>query len=165
MKISELMLLGAGAIGAFVLTITPRHPFLIYNASASAPVGFYVLQPKSTLQRGELVLATIPVWARRLAAQRHYLPLNVPVVKRIAALSGDDICANQETVSINEKAIAIRLKSDRQGRPLPAWTGCKHLGPDDVLLLMPHKDSFDGRYFGPISASWVSGRLVALWTR
>lgn len=165
MKKFVLMVLGAGAVVALVLTTTPRRPFLIYNASASAPVGFYFLQPKSTLQRGELVLATIPLWARKLAAERHYLPLNVPVVKRIAALSGDHICANPDTVSINGNLSAVRLKSDRQGRPLPVWTGCKRLGSDDVLLLMPRKDSFDGRYFGPISASQITGKLVVLWTR
>jgi conjugative transfer signal peptidase TraF len=150
---------------ALAMTVTPRPPLLIYNASASAPVGFYALVPHSQLRRGELVLASIPLWARKLAAARHYLPLNVPVVKRIAALSGDKICANADTVSINGVSSAIRLKADSVGRPLPIWIGCKQLGPQDVLLLLPHKDSFDGRYFGPVSASQISGKLVALWTR
>jgi conjugative transfer signal peptidase TraF len=159
------IVLGAGAVVALAMTVTPRRPLLIYNASASAPVGFYALTPEAQLHRGELVLASIPIWARKFAAERHYLPLNVPVVKRIAALSGDKICADADAVSINGRTRAIRLKADSVDRPLPIWTGCKQLGPRDVLLLMPHKDSFDGRYFGPVSASQISGKLVALWTR
>ncbi|HEY5238261.1 MAG TPA: S26 family signal peptidase, partial [Rhizomicrobium sp.] len=137
----------------------------IYNASASAPTGFYAVRPKSPLFRGELVLATAPFWARTLAAERGYLPLEVPVVKRIAALSGDVVCADASSISINGTVKVFRLKSDRKGRALPNWIGCKRLGPDDVFLLMPHPESFDGRYFGVISASQISGRLVALWTR
>jgi conjugative transfer signal peptidase TraF len=162
---SNLLLFGAGAVMALAMIVIPRRPLLIYNASASAPIGFYALLPDAQPHRGELVLASIPIWARKVAAERHYLPLNVPVVKRIAALSGDEICANADAVSINGHTSAVRLKSDSVGRPLPVWTGCKHLGPQDVLLLLPHKGSFDGRYFGPISASQISGKLVALWTR
>lgn len=164
MNKSILFFFGAGSVLVLALTV-PRHHLLIYNASASAPIGFYAVRPKSPLFRGELVLATAPSWARTLAAERNYLPFDVPVVKRIAALSGDVVCAGQNSVWINGITATHRLKSDRRGRPLPDWTGCKRLGPDDVFLLMPHPESFDGRYFGAILASQISGRLVALWTR
>src|SRR5262249_44463062 len=64
-------------------------PRLVYNATASAPLGFYRLIPAGHLARGDLVLAHLPEAAARLAADRRYLPLSVPVVKRVAALAGD----------------------------------------------------------------------------
>src|SRR5690348_16293175 len=65
---------------------------LVWNASASAPIGLY-WRVDGRPERGDLVLAWAPIWARRLADERHYLPLSVPLVKRVAAISGDVVCA------------------------------------------------------------------------
>jgi len=54
---------------------------------------------------------------------------------------------------------------DREGRPLPAWQGCRPLAPGEVFLLMANiPASFDGRYFGPIPRAAIIGRLVPLCT-
>ena len=141
-------------------------PLVIYNASASAPVGFYRVLPADPLRRGDFVLARTPASVRRLAAERHYLPATVPLVKRVAALSGDTVCAVNHVITIDGRPVADQLAADRLGRPLPAWTGCRTLGPGEIFLLMSGvPDSFDGRYFGPIPASAVIGRLVPLWLR
>jgi type IV secretory pathway protease TraF len=88
------------------------------------------------------------------------------MVKRIVGLAGDHICAQDQEIFIDGKLVAIRLKSDRAGRPLPAWTGCRTLNTHEVFLLMKDvPDSFDGRYFGPVAASSIIGRLLPLWTR
>ncbi len=101
-----------------------------------------------------------------MAAERGYLPESVPLTKRIVAVSGDTVCGNHNLVLINGRIAAIQLVADPQGRPLPPWTGCRVLAADDVFLLMPEVwDSFDGRYFGPISRSAILGKLVPLWTR
>jgi type IV secretory pathway protease TraF len=48
---------------------------------------------------------------------------------------------------------------------LPHWDGCRTLQADELFLLMAAvPDSFDSRYFGPVSLSAVIGRLVPLWT-
>lgn len=160
-----LLALGLAAIGVLGLgsAIAPR-PMLIYNATASAPVGFYRVLPAGTLHRGELVLVRTPDSVRDFAARRGYLPLDVPLVKRIVALSGDRICAHHHAVSIDDRHVADQLSVDSQGRPLPRWSGCHVLTAGEVFLLMAGvRDSFDGRYFGPVPASRIIGSLVPLW--
>lgn len=161
------LILGASGLGLTAVTApAPQRPILVYNATASAPVGLYRLLSSTSLNRGDLVLATAPPTARTLAAERGYLPADVPLVKRIAALHGDIVCADGSSISINGTRVAGRLSVDAQDRQLPSWNGCRTLGPDDLFLLMPDvPQSFDSRYFGPIAKEAVRGRLVPLWLR
>lgn len=159
--------IGLGAVGigliAFAAFADPT-PQLAWNASASAPLGLYRVVSGAP-RRGDLLLVRAPESITRLAAERGYLPLNVPLVKRVAALSGDDVCAFDETVVVNGRAVADRLKADRAGRPLPWWSDCRELASDELFLLMDDvSGSFDSRYFGPVSRANVIGRLVPLWT-
>lgn len=161
-----LMLGCAAAAIAAVITGGPHPPRLIWNATASAPIGLYAVRRAHVLFRGELVLATLPPMAGRLAARRGYLPMGLPVVKRIAGLSGDKICAFGQTLWRNRQVLATRLLADSRNRPLPDWQGCRRLGHEDVFLLMAHKrHSFDSRYFGPVRRAAIIGRLVPLWLR
>ncbi len=151
---------------AFLAFSMPKTPRLIGNATASAPIGFYALSRLKSVIHGDFVLAMPPRAAQVLAAKRGYLPLGVPLVKRIAALSGDRICSDGIRIAINDRIVATRRDTDRSGRPLPVWRGCRILGKTDVFLLMDDvPNSFDGRYFGPIKRSDVLGKLVPLWIR
>ena len=162
-----ILALGMLGLGAAGLPLLGRPaPLLIYNASASAPIGLYRVRPADPIRRGDLVLARTPPSVRRLAAERGYLPESVLLVKRVAATVGDTVCARDRAVTIDGRHVAEQLAADADGRPLPAWTGCRTLGPDEIFLLMADvPDSFDGRYFGPVPASAVIGRLVPLWLR
>jgi conjugative transfer signal peptidase TraF len=140
-------------------------PRLVWNASASAPLGFYWVRSDQAASHGDFVLAALLEAARRLAAARGYLPAGVPMVKRVAALTGDVVCADYGIVVINDRVAAQTLLMDRQGRPISAWSGCRVLADSEVFLLMEGvRDSFDGRYFGPIDASAIIGRPVPIWT-
>lgn len=154
------------ALALAATIMLPPRPRLIWNASASAPIGLYRVTSGSGLRAGDMVIAWAPAEARMLAARRHYLPLGVPLVKRIAAVSGGRVCAIGPVVSINGKPIATRRRFDRQGRVLPWWRGCARLRAGDLFLLMTDApDSFDGRYFGPTHAESVVGAAHLLWTR
>jgi conjugative transfer signal peptidase TraF len=157
---ASLALLGLGAAEA----LDPA-PCLVWNASASAPLGLYWVTRDLPPERGALVLAWPPKEAGALAAARGYLPENVPLVKRIAAMANDVVCANSGIVVINGRMVAQTLLIDRAGRPLPAWNGCRTLRVGEVFLLMEGVPaSFDGRYFGPVTTEAIVGRLVPLWT-
>lgn len=85
-----LSLLGLGLIG--LAALARPAPWLVWNASASAPIGLYRVLPGKPAS-GDLVLVRTPDSARQLAAERGYLPHDVPLVKRVAALDGDTVCA------------------------------------------------------------------------
>lgn len=151
---------------ALCALFAPERPRLVWNQTASAPVGLYAIAYATPLCRGELVLAEPPGRVRALAASRGYLPLHVPLIKQIAALPNDRICAPGNRISINERIVALRLTSDSRHRPLPAWHGCHTLTRQEVFLLMAHvPTSFDGRYFGTVAQSAILGKLTPVWLR
>lgn len=117
------------------------------------------------MHRGDLVIAAAPAAARRLAAERGYLPLEARLLKHVAALGGDSICADGQLLFINGHVAARRLKADWRGLPLPWWRGCGRLPAGEFMLLGEGPRSFDARYFGPIGSDLIVGRARALWVR
>jgi conjugative transfer signal peptidase TraF len=143
--------------------ILPR--FVLWNASASVPRGLYLLRSPYPLRSNELVVATPPAPLARFLAVRDYLPVGVPLLKHVAALSGQTVCRVAHTVTIDGHAVAFARDRDRRGRSLPVWKGCRTLRAGEVFLLNANvPDSFDGRYFGPVSATAITGRAEPLWT-
>lgn len=146
--------------------VAPPRPRFVWNASASAPVGLYTVGEAAPLARGDMVIARLPDDFRLFAARRHYLPANVPIVKRVAAVGGDKICAAGPRVVVNGRLAARRLDRDGAGRLMPRWSGCVELGPGELFLLMTDSAaSFDGRYFGVTDAGDIVGRARLLWRR
>jgi conjugative transfer signal peptidase TraF len=138
---------------------------LVYNATSSAPLGWYRVHAVTSLKVGDYVLATLPTAAAALAAQRGYLPAGVPIVKRVSAMAGQHVCAHEDALMIDGKPSGRILRSDRQGHPLPAWQLCRILVSGELFLLSTtNPASFDSRYFGPIRSSAVLGQAVPLWT-
>jgi len=141
-------------------------PRLIWNASASAPIGLYEVRSQGAFARGELVLVRPPQWVRSFAASRGYLPNTVPMLKRIAAENGDTVCRERDVITINHRVVAHALLADRAGRTLPIWSGCHKLGEGEIFLLMDGvRASFDSRYFGPVLITAIIGKAVPLWTQ
>ena len=161
-KIIATALAGVSLIG-FAKLVKPT-PILVWNVSASAPIGLYRVgfEPPA---RGDLVLVRTPESVAEFAAERGYLPRNVPLVKRVAAQPGEHVCAFNEAIVIGGEIVARRLGTDGRGHPLPWWNECRRLGRDEVFLLGGDAaGSFDSRYFGPVTSARVIGRLAPLWT-
>jgi conjugative transfer signal peptidase TraF len=160
-------LTAAVIIATLITANSARHsPILVWNASASAPIGLYLRQGEITVSRGDLVLVEPPRELARLADERHYLPLGVPLIKRVVALAGSTICGAGDSVMIDGAMALKRQRRDRQGRPLPSWSRCHRPRYGEVFLAMENAPgSFDGRYFGALPVSAIRGRLVPLWTR
>lgn len=156
----------AALVFVVVWTIaSPPRPRLLWNASASAPVGLWRVFPGAPVGRGDIAVVRLGQPWRGLAARRHYLPANVPLIKRVAAAPGDRVCAFEAWIFVDGRIAAVRRRFDGLGRPLPWWRGCVTLEGGAMLLLMDDPASFDGRYFGPVAARRVVGKAVPLWLR
>ena len=138
-----------------------RRPWLIYNASESAPVGFY-LRSARLAAIGDYTLVRADSRSGIEAAARGLVPTGTPLVKRLVAGPGDRVCRHAARVTVNGHPVAAALGHDRAGRPLPAWSGCVRLRAGETFLLQDHPRSFDGRYHGPTPVSELAGRLVPL---
>ena len=147
------------ALGIASMVSLPKK--LLYNGSASAPVGFYWLDDGS-FQRGDFVALQVPERIRELVEDRGYLPPNVPLIKRIVGGPGDEICRIGLEVRINGVTIAMAQIVDGSGREMPFWSGCHVLHGRRVFLLQDNPDSFDSRYFGPVDRRLIIGRATQL---
>jgi conjugative transfer signal peptidase TraF len=143
----------------------PPTPRLVWNVSASAPKGLWGVTPGAVPRAGDMVVARVPTVFRSLAAERRYLPVNVPLIKRVAAVAGDEVCAFNQTITVNDIAVAARQTADRMGRRMPFWLGCVRLHGSQLFLLMDAPASFDGRYFGVSEGADVIGKARLLWAR
>ena len=149
---------------ALSLFLSPR-PLLVWNASPSSPLGLYAVTSAS-VRAGDMVVAWPPPAYRRMAAGRSYLPFHVLLVKRVAAIAGDRVCARRERILINGRPVALRRVRDPSGRAMPWWSGCRRLERGELFLLSAAGPlAFDGRYFGVTGASDLVGRARLLWPR
>ena len=162
-------LLIAAALPAVPLLCTLAwHPSLrlVWNATPSAPVGLYAIINPANVRLGDTVIARLPKPLAAFAAKRQYLPENVPLVKKVAATRGDEVCSLGLTIFINGAPVAERRPRDGRNRGMPEWIGCQVLRTDQLFLLMPHSPaSFDGRYFGISYSRDIIGKATPLWTR
>ena len=141
-----------------------RPPRLLFNTTASAPIGLYVVAPGRFVP-GDLVAVSPPPHLQRWLAARRYLPANVPLLKIVAAAQGRQVCGVDGGLYIDGRRRATAKPRDRLGRRLPVFTGCRRLGAGEVFLLNADApDSLDSRYFGPIPQKGVIGRARAVWT-
>lgn len=155
-----------GAVALVTSTMGEATPAYIWNASRSVPIGLYRLQPADSLMITELVAVRPLEPLATFLDLNGYLPIGVPILKRVLALPGQTVCRTGLTISVDAIEMGKALSRDRRGRPLPIWEGCRVLGQDQVFLMnWQSEDSLDGRYFGPLPTSAVIGQAVPLWTK
>lgn len=153
------------AMGVAIAAFVPTPTKLIWNATASAPIGFYTVQPAERIEVPELVAVMLPEPLTRFMVERGYIGRGVPLLKRVGGLSGQRVCRTGRTITVDGIEMSEALERDRLGRDLPVWQGCRVIGDGEIFLLnWEVRDSLDGRYFGPIPASSVIGRALPLWT-
>ena len=153
------------ALLAVGLSMLPFAPKLVWNASASVPVGFYAVRDLTALERGVLVAVKPPGPLAAFLDRRGYLPSGSALIKRIAALPGQQVCRTDRSVTIDGVVVGTAQWRDHAGRSLPVWHGCRTIAADEVFLMnVGVDDSLDGRYFGPTLVRSIIGRAVSVWT-
>ncbi|MDR7154842.1 conjugative transfer signal peptidase TraF [Sphingobium xenophagum] len=155
----------AAQVTALLACIDPA-PRLVWNATASAPIGLYAVSSGASPSVGDLALVMPDRHLAHWLARRHALPLGVPLIKHVAATAGQTVCRSGVTIMIDRRPVASARTHDRAGRQLPVWSGCRRLGSGEIMLLNAAvEDSLDGRYFGPLSAQGVIGTVRPILTR
>lgn len=162
-RILAVMLLAV--IGIVATSAADMPTKLVWNATASAPVGLYTIEPVNRIEVPELVAVRPPEPLAGFMIERGYVGRGVPLLKRIVGLPGQRVCRTGRAITVDGVEMGDALDRDRIGRALPVWQGCRVIAGGQLFLMnWDVPDSLDGRYFGPIPASFVIGRALPLWT-
>jgi conjugative transfer signal peptidase TraF len=156
------MLAGLGL--SAVPAVAGWQPRIIWNVSASVPLGLYIAGPADDIALGDLILVRPPEALAAFLAERAYVARGVPLLKHVAALPPQMVCALGDAIMVDDQTVAHRRAADRLGQVLPTWHGCRALEADDVFLLnAAEPSSLDGRYFGPLPRTSIVARLRPVW--
>lgn len=151
-----------GLAACLALAVGPR-PRLLWNTTASVPIGLYGLSAPESVRVGDLVVVRPDPNLAAYLAEGGWLPRNAPLIKPVAAIGGQRVCRRGAVVAVDGRAIALALPVDGRGRALPAWSGCRTLEAGEVFLLAPAPGSLDGRYFGVTRSDQIRARARPLW--
>jgi conjugative transfer signal peptidase TraF len=155
--------IASAALGTSAAIDLPKP--LFWNASASAPIGLYAVQPADDLEVSDLVVIAPPPELATFLTARGYLPKGVPLLKRVLALGGQTVCRDGPDILAYGASIGRARDRDRAGRELPAWQGCRRIADDELFVMnWDAPDSVDSRYFGPLPRHSVIGRALPVWT-
>lgn len=163
-RLSYLLISAVAVMTMTVMAFASFAPRLIWNATASAPVGLYVVRPMNGLEHGTLVVVYPPKATADWLTARGYLPPDTPLLKHISALAGQTVCRADLDITVDGMKVGSALRRDRLHRPLPEWQGCHRLRDGEIFLMNADvPDSLDGRYFGRVPANSIIGQAVPLW--
>jgi conjugative transfer signal peptidase TraF len=145
------------------------------NLSASMPRGLYRVTHEP-LAVGQLVAICLPHAIAQFGRERGYLTAGAcedsqqPVLKKIAAMAGDQIEVQPDAVTINSARIphSAVYEHDSHGRVLPhvPW-GTYTLRRGELWVMSTYvANSWDSRYYGPVSVSsvYATARPVIVFT-
>lgn len=139
-----------------VLSLLLQSPSLVWNFSDSVPTGLYRIESGAPV-KGDL-LAIAPAGKARSTLDAYgALPPGRLLLKHLAGASGDTVCRDHTSITINGAPAAVARLRFHDGRALPAWRGCRTLGDSEIFVLAENPRSFDGRYFGAIDDTQIVG--------
>jgi conjugative transfer signal peptidase TraF len=150
-----------------------------FNITPSLPMGVYQadfhLHPEQ-IRPGTIVMFCLPDSpVMRLAERRHYLGTGpcpgktLPLLKPVAAVSGDAVVIKENGIEINEAGLlknSKRLIQDVQARTLRGLpNGHYRVPPGAVWVLSTYSPrSFDSRYYGAVPVSSIQATVKPLIT-
>jgi conjugative transfer signal peptidase TraF len=142
-----------------------QRPLILYNASPSEPPGFYRLTSENPAP-GRIIAFRVPRLGRAYAATRTRSPATYTVLKAVAGVPGDRVCDQGGVFRINGDFLGVAQERDSSGNALPQWRDCRQLRDAEFFVFSRRiPNSFDSRYFGPVSRGNILAVYAPLWTQ
>lgn len=174
-----LILAGLAVVAALgIAAAVEPQDLVLYNHSPSVPPGLYV-RSGAPIAVGAFVTVRASDVAPEEARRRRFEGPTDRFIKRVAATGGARVCGDGRRLTVDDivvvgavgdrddggdedrHAVAVPLHHDDANDDRVGWRGCRVLADNELLLLGDTADSFDGRYWGPVSTRSVEG----VWRR
>jgi conjugative transfer signal peptidase TraF len=157
------VLIGTGVIGYRL----PSALGYCLNLTPSEPVGIYRLVAGGA-EHGALVWLKQPTGPTASVLHR-YAPVNIPLIKRVAAVAGDVVQVGAHGVRIDGTLWpdSAPLDRDTEGKSLQPYPfGTYRVRTGQLWVMSEHPSGIDSRYFGPVTETSVISRLtpVTVWS-
>lgn len=170
--LAKTALVTAAAFSLFSLYSKHVPYSLVFNRTASIPVGVYWAEDVAPgeLARGDL--ACFPYAPTAWSAERKYFPAGVLLCKPVAGLAGDIVQRTENKLLVTPagatqtKLLGEYAQADSAGRPLPQDALSNGPIPEGKVLMIAgtYKNSLDSRYLGLIPAAQLKRRIHPLYT-
>jgi conjugative transfer signal peptidase TraF len=155
-RAKTLAVVGLASLAVVTLLALARdhRGLVLMNDTPSEPPGLYVRAAHDPIRPGTIIAFLAPPPAFPYADRRARFLHTTPIIKAVAAVAGDEVCTTAGVLTINGVRRAPIRARDSQGYTLPHWTACRHLEPGELFVYSDRvPNSFDSRYYGPVSAS------------
>ena len=96
-----ILVMTLATMGIGYPALTPMPIKLMWNASASAPIGLYTIDFDGPFDVTDLVAIDAPEPLATFMAERGYLPKGVPLLKRVLGVSGQTVCRIGRTITVD----------------------------------------------------------------
>lgn len=167
---------GAAAYVVLVLGIIGADAAgLRINITPSVPIGVWRLSPGANFARGDTV-SVCPKPSKEEAdagIRCAWMFRDEPVFKPVAAVAGDLVEVTPSGIRVNDVLLPntavpedIQTRGARPGEVvLDRMTPGRYVVEQgSVWILSSYNDrSYDSRYYGPIPASFIEGKLALYW--
>ncbi len=131
---------------------------LIWNASASAPIGLYAVRPANDLDITDLVAVAAPPLIAEFMADRGYLPMGAPILKRVLALPGETVWFEDGHIVRDGRGAVDFVPESMLDH---CTSGAVQLGNDEYFLLGDNRRvSVDSRVFGALPRDAIIGKVL-----
>lgn len=153
------------AISQHTLNYLKKRGFLLtYQVTTSMPKGFYFIKPSKHFRRRDIVLFKPPEKFLDFLLQKKWLPKNGLMLKYVIGIPGDYVCQDKKWLYLNNHKFAPIYQEYKPGKKLPNNYFCGKLRKHQYLLMSTKlKNSFDGRYFGPVNDDRMIGKANFLF--
>jgi type IV secretory pathway protease TraF len=133
--------------------IVGAAPLVYRNIGSSMPHGWYVRVYFGKVQPGAVVVRKDPP-----GFKLRWL------MKRVEAVGGDRFCWREDlgTHTIGERVMPPP-SPEAAALNIAVWHGCRVLGRDEIVGYGQSSDSWDSRYFGPVTIDQIWGIYRPLW--
>ncbi|MBO9546974.1 S26 family signal peptidase [Caulobacter sp.] len=149
---------------AALASLVAPTPLILINTSPSEPMGVY-RRIDATVRPGVLIAFRPPPAARAFLNHTGAGPAPRSVLKTVVAGPGALACVADGRLLVDGRRLGAVARTDRSGRDLPHWSGCRRLAAGEQLVFSDRiPNSFDSRYYGPIRRGDIIGVYAPVWT-